>query len=322
MERIAIVTSGGDAPGMNACIRAVVRHGSAHDLQVFGVCRGYQGMIEGEIIPLGVRDVGNIIQRGGTILRSARCTAFREPEGREQAAARLRTAGIDGLVVCGGNGSMQAALQLSAHWDGGIVGVPASIDNDLSGTDTTIGFDTAVNTALEAIDRIRDTAESQQRAFLVEVMGRKSGAIAVSVALAGGAVGVLAPGLPQDLDALVSFLHSARAARRASNIIIVAEGDEAGGAFEVARALEAHMAMPIRVTVLGHIQRGGAPTAASRILGTRFGAAAVDTLRDGDGGVMVGIRGTEIVRVPLSEAVVEPPCVDAALARLIVGLAG
>jgi 6-phosphofructokinase len=255
MNRIAMLTSGGDAPGMNAVIRAVARRGHFHGLEVIGVRHGYAGLMAGEFIPLGARDVGNIIQRGGTILGSARSQAFRTPEGRAQAAAQLQAAGIEGLVVCGGDGSFRGALALLEAWDGRLAAVPATIDNDISGTDTTVGFDTAVNTALEAIDRIRDTAEAQERVFLVEVM-------------------------------------------------------------------EPHLTADLRVTVLGHIQRGGAPTAASRILGTRLGIAAVEALRDGARGLMVGVHGGEVVRVPLHEAVARQRPPDTDLVDLILSLAG
>jgi 6-phosphofructokinase 1 len=307
---------------MNALIRAVVRRGTHLGLTVYGVHRGYDGLIEGDIEPLGPRDVGNIIQRGGTILGSSRSTAFRTPEGRGRAAQNLWDAAIDGLVVCGGDGTLRGGLALAEYWPGGIVGVPATIDNDVFGTDTTIGFDTAVNTALEAIDRIRDTAEAQERVFLVEVMGRHCGAIALHVGLAGGAVAALAPEAPHDLDALKEFLQGAGASGRTSSIVVVAEGDETGGAFEVARRLEPYVSAPMRVTVLGHIQRGGSPTAASRILGTRFGVAAVDALLEGATGVMIGLQGNDLVHVPLREAVARQRPADASLVALILSLAG
>jgi 6-phosphofructokinase 1 len=321
MKRIAILTSGGDAPGMNACIRAVTRHGLNEEMEVFGVSHGFGGLIAGELRPLGARDVGNIIQRGGTILGSSRSPAFRTPEGRDKAAARLREYEIEGLVICGGNGTFAGAVALAEHWDGSIVGVPATIDNDINGTDTTIGYDTAINTALEAIDRIRDTAEAQERVFLVEVMGRKCGAIALDVALAGGAVAALIPESPDDMEGLVEFLTSSRSAGRHSNIIVVSEGEEHGGAFSVAEQLALHISSDIRVTVLGHIQRGGAPTAASRILGTRLGVAAVEALRDGATGVMTAVRGNRVELVPLSEAIAIQRPADTALVDLILGLA-
>jgi 6-phosphofructokinase 1 len=287
---------------MNACIRAVVRAAATHELEVLGVRRGYCGLVHDDLIPLGPRDVGNIIQRGGTVLGSSRCAEFKTDEGQAAAAATLRARAIDGLVVCGGDGTFRGALALGGRWPGAVVGVPASIDNDIHGTDTTIGFDTAVNTALEAIDRIRDTAEAQGRIFLVEVMGRGSGAIALEVALAGGAVAALVPEARNDLSSLLDFLRGPAAQSRQSSIIVVAEGDEGGGAFAVARALEPEVDAPLRVAVLGHIQRGGAPTAASRVLATRFGVAAVEALVEGAGNVMVGVQGGTIVHTPLAEA--------------------
>ena len=317
-----MLTSGGDAPGMNACIRAVARRGASHGLDVTGIRHGYEGLIAGEFVPLRPRDVGNIIQRGGTILGSSRSKAFRTSEGRDAAAKQLRDAGIDGLVLCGGNGTFGGGVALAEHWDGGIVGVPATIDNDINGTDTTIGFDTALNTALEAIDRIRDTAEAQERVFLVEVMGRHCGAIALDVALAGGAVAALVPESPHDMERLVQFLRGVHATGRTSSIIVVAEGDEHGGAFAVARALQSHIDTDLRVTVLGHIQRGGSPTAASRMLGTRLGVAAVDALVGGAGGVMMALQGNAIVPVPLTDAVARQRPADTSLVDLIVDLAG
>ena len=322
MNRIAVLTSGGDAPGMNAVIRAVARHGRHRGLEVIGIRHGYEGLILGELRPLGPRDVGNIIQRGGTILGSSRSRAFRTPEGRERAAERLRDAGIDGLVVCGGNGTFAGGTALAEHWEGGIVGVPCTIDNDIFGTDTTVGYDTALNTALDAIDRIRDTAEAQERVFLVEVMGRQCGAIALDVALAGGAVAALVPEAGADYELLVGFLRNVAATGRTSSIIIVAEGEEHGGAFAVAERLKPQIEADVRVTVLGHIQRGGSPTAASRILGTRLGVAAVDALLDGATGVMMAVRGGGIELFPLTEAVARQRPADVGLVDLILGLAG
>lgn len=322
MNRIAILTSGGDAPGMNAVIRAVARHGAHRGLDVLGIGHGYEGLMRGDIRPLRPRDVGNIIQRGGTVLGSSRTETFRTPEGRDQAAGRLRDAAVDGLVIVGGNGTFAGGVALAAHWQGGIVGVPTSIDNDILGTDATVGYDTALNTALDAIDRIRDTAEAQERVFLVEVMGRDCGSIALDVALAGGAVAALVPESERDLDALVQFLHTVRASGRTSSIIVVAEGEEHGGALAIAEAIRPHIDADVRVTVLGHIQRGGAPTAASRILGTRMGVAAVDALIDGATGVITALRGGAIVLFPLVEAVSRQRPADVALIDTILGLAG
>jgi 6-phosphofructokinase 1 len=317
MKRIAVLTSGGDAPGMNAVIRAVARHGYHRGLEVIGIRHGYEGLILGR-----PRDVGNIIQRGGTILGSSRSQSFRTPEGRERAARRLRDAGIEGLVICGGNGTFGGGVALAKHWEGGIVGVPCTIDNDIFGTDTTVGYDTALNTALDAIDKIRDTAEAQERVFLVEVMGRHCGAIALDVALAGGAVAALVPEADADYELLLSFLGNVAATGRTSSIIIVAEGEQHGGAFKVAEQLKPHIQSDVRVTILGHIQRGGAPTARSRILGTRLGVAAVNALVDGATGVMTGVRGNEIELFPLTEAVARQRPADVSMVDLILGLAG
>jgi 6-phosphofructokinase 1 len=322
MKRIAVLTSGGDAPGMNAVIRAVARHGYHRGLEVIGIRHGYEGLILGELRPLGPREVGNIIQRGGTILGSSRSQAFRTPEGRERAAKRLRDAGIEGLVVCGGNGTFTGGVSLAEHWDGGIVGVPCTIDNDIFGTDTTVGYDTALNTALDAIDKIRDTAEAQERVFLVEVMGRHCGAIALDVALAGGAIAALVPEADADYDLLVAFLENVAASGRTSSIIVVAEGEKHGGAFAVAEKLKPHIQGDVRVTVLGHIQRGGVPTAASRILGTRLGVAAVNALLDGVTGMMMAVRGDQIEPFPLTEAVARQRPADVGMVDLILGLAG
>jgi 6-phosphofructokinase 1 len=322
MKRIAVLTSGGDAPGMNAVIRAVARHGHHRGLEVIGIRHGYEGLILGEFRDLRPRDVGNIIQRGGTVLGSSRSHAFRTPEGRERAARRLRDAGIEGLVICGGNGTFTGGVALGEHWEGQIVGVPSTIDNDIFGTDTTVGYDTALNTALDAIDKIRDTAEAQERVFVVEVMGRHCGAIALDVALAGGAVAALVPEADADYELLVSFLGNVAATGRTSSIIVVAEGEQHGGAFKVAKQLEPHIQSDVRVTILGHIQRGGSPTAASRILGTRLGVAAVNALIDGANGMMTAVRGNEIELFPLTEAVAQQRPADVKMVDIILGLAG
>jgi 6-phosphofructokinase 1 len=306
---------------MNACIRSVVRYGIHHELQVYGIRHGYAGLVDGDLYRMTAREVGNIIQRGGTILGGARCPRFKEPEVRQQAAEHLTAFGIGGLVVVGGDGSFRGARALQEFWPGPVVGIPATIDNDIQGTETTIGYDTAINTAVDAIDRIRDTAEAQERVFLVEVMGRGSGAIALDTAIAGGAVAALVPEEARDVDKLLEFLQGVQASGRKSSIIVVAEGEEHGGAFEVARLLEPHVTAPIRVTVLGHIQRGGSPTATSRILGTRLGVAAVDALLAGEREVMIAVQGGQCVRVPLQEAVGNKPA-EAGLSDLILALAG
>jgi len=300
MRRLGILTSGGDAPGMNAAIRAAARHALGLGLEVSAVRRGYAGLLAGDIVPLARAAVANIIQRGGTILGTSRCEAFRTPAGRAQAADRLREARIDGLIVIGGDGTLRGATLLAEEHDIPLAAVPGTIDNDIHGTDTTIGFDTAVNTALEAIDRIRDTAASLERVFLVEVMGRESGDIALAVGVAGGAEDVLVPDVPTDLLTLGRELRQSAERGKRSSIVVVAEGGEPGHAFRVADDLRELSQLEARVCVLGHIQRGGIPTARDRILGSLLGTAAVDILLDG-GGMMAAERGGAVARTPLRD---------------------
>ncbi|WP_126214058.1 6-phosphofructokinase, partial [Thermus scotoductus] len=276
MKRIGVFTSGGDAPGMNAAIRAVVRQAYALGLEVIGIRRGYAGMILGEMVPLGVRDVANILQRGGTVLLTARSQEFLTEEGRAKAAEKLKAAGIEGLVAIGGDGTFRGAMRLLEEHKVPVVGVPGTIDNDLYGTDYTIGFDTAVNTALEAIDRIRDTAASHERVFFIEVMGRSSGFIALDVGLAGGAEVIAVPEEPVDPKTIAEGLMESLRRGKSSSIVVVAEGAYPGGAAGLLAAIQEHVRVEARVTVLGHIQRGGSPTAKDRILASRLGAAAVE----------------------------------------------
>ncbi|WP_253705233.1 6-phosphofructokinase, partial [Thermus scotoductus] len=273
MKRIGVFTSGGDAPGMNAAIRAVVRQAYALGLEVIGIRRGYAGMILGEMVPLGVRDVANILQRGGTVLLTARSQEFLTEEGRAKAAEKLKAAGIEGLVAIGGDGTFRGAMRLLEEHKVPVVGVPGTIDNDLYGTDYTIGFDTAVNTALEAIDRIRDTAASHERVFFIEVMGRSSGFIALDVGLAGGAEVIAVPEEPVDPKTIAEGLMESLRRGKSSSIVVVAEGAYPGGAAGLLAAIQEHVRVEARVTVLGHIQRGGSPTAKDRILASRLGAA-------------------------------------------------
>ncbi|MDM7323650.1 MAG: 6-phosphofructokinase, partial [Thermus sp.] len=269
MKRIGVFTSGGDAPGMNAAIRAVVRQAYALGLEVIGIRRGYAGMLLGEMVPLGVRDVANILQRGGTILLTARSQEFLTEEGRAKAAEKLRAAGIEGLVAIGGDGTFRGAMRLAEEHRIPVVGVPGTIDNDLYGTDYTIGFDTAVNTALDAIDRIRDTAASHERVFFIEVMGRESGFIALDVGLAGGAEVIAVPEEPLDPKAIAEGLVESLQRGKNSSIVVVAEGAYPGGAAGLLAAIREHVPVEARVTVLGHVQRGGSPTAKDRILASR-----------------------------------------------------
>ena len=304
IQKIAVFTSGGDSPGMNAAIRAVVRMAIYHKWEVLGIERGYAGMIAGEFIPLDRRSVANIIQRGGTFLKTARSEEFRTPSGREQAYAQLKNANVDALVCIGGDGSYTGAQLLYEEHGMPCVGVPGTIDNDLYGTDLTIGFDTAVNTAMEAIDRIRDTAHSHERVFLVEVMGRDAGFIALDVAIAGGAEAALIPEDLNDMDALMELFDPEGKRKKSFSIIVVAEGDEQGGALKLERKLnELFPQLKTRSTILGHVQRGGSPTALDRVLASRLGAAAVDALKAGEKSSCVGLQSGQIRITPFAEAI-------------------
>jgi len=317
VEKIAVLTSGGDAPGMNAAIRAVIRMGVARDLEVFGVYGGYQGLIDDNLKPLGSRDVGNIIQRGGTILRTARSEAFTEQSGLEKAKENLESRQIQGLVVIGGNGTYRGAMDLLKIWDGGVIGVPGTIDNDIYGTHGTIGYDTAINTAREAIDKVRDTADAHERFFLIEVMGRHAGFIALDVAVAGGAEAVLLPECKTDLKAIARDLSEARKKGKTSSIVIVAEGEEEGGAQEISEKLKKLSQCDYRHVVLGHIQRGGSPTARDRILATKLGAYSVECLLDGQSGVAVGEVHDELTITSFEDAVSKKKPLDSYLQKLI-----
>lgn len=296
IKRIGVFTSGGDAPGMNAAIRAVVRTGIYYQKEVFGIMRGYEGMIEGDIVKLGARSVGNIIQRGGTILKTARSKEFRTKEGRQKAYANLKKEGIDGLVAIGGDGSFTGLHHLAEEFGIPAICVPGTIDNDLTGTDYTIGYDTATNTAVEAIDKIRDTALSHNRLFFIEVMGRNSGYIAVNSGIAGGAAAVIIPEETMSFDELMTLLTAGEGSSKKSNLIVVAEGSKIGGATELAKKVaERSDYFDIKVTVLGHLQRGGSPTYFDRVLASRMGVAAVEGVLNGQTDVMVGIRNNKIV---------------------------
>lgn len=321
LEHIALLTSGGDAPGMNAAIRAVVRTAHFHGIQTTGVLDGYDGLVKKNFLPLGPRDVRNIVQRGGTILRSARSEAFMKPEGRAQAAANLREAGIDALIVIGGGGSQSGAHTLASAQNVRVMGIASTIDNDLGGSDRTIGFDTACNTALEAIDRLRDTASSYGRIFFVEVMGRDTGFIAMHTGIAAGAEYVLVPERKENVEELTKALLD-RSTDKSSSIVVVAEGDQEGGAFKLAEQVKKSCPQfDIRVSVLGHLQRGGNPTMADRLLASRLGAAAVEGLMKGKHHCVVGIVKGEITYTPHVEAVAQRKMIEPDLFRLIQMLA-
>lgn len=318
---IGVFTSGGDSPGMNAAIRAVVRTAVHRGLQVTGILGGFDGLVNDRTLPLGARDVSNIIQRGGTILRSARSEAFRSAEGRVQAAATVERHGMGGLIAIGGDGTFTGGAMLHKEHGVRLIGLPGTIDNDLWGTDNTIGFDTAVNTAVEAIDKIRDTASSHDRLFFVEVMGRDTGFIAMASGLASGAEYVMVPEKLQSLDELVGALQAA-SATKSSSIVVVAEGDEEGGAFAIAKKARERMPKAdIRVTILGHLQRGGSPTANDRILASRLGVAAVEALLEGQYDKMAGVVNGEVVLTPFDAATGRQKTLDKDLFRVLAILA-
>ena len=303
IKKLGVLTSGGDAPGMNAAIRAVVRTALYYDLEVAGIMRGYEGMIAGDFIPMERKSVGNIIQRGGTVLKTARSDDFRTKEGREKAYEQLKKNNIDALVAIGGDGTFTGASIFIEEFDIPIMGLPGTIDNDLIGTDFTIGYDTALNTVIDAVDKIRDTAESHDRLFIIEVMGRDSGLIALRSGIGSGAAFIMIPEMKTDVNSLLNRLETGRQSK-SSKIIIVAEGDDAGGAFHVAKAVKERFPhLDTRVSVLGHIQRGGAPSCMDRVLSSRLGVAAVEALRDGRKGEMVGVINGEIQYTPFKNAI-------------------
>ena len=299
MQRIAVLTSGGDSPGMNAAIRAVVRKAIYHGMEVIGIKRGYSGFIEADMWPMDLSSVGDIIQRGGTVLRTARSEEFTTPMGREKAYVNVQRFGIQGLVVIGGDGSFKGADIFGAEYNLPVIGVPGTIDNDIIGTEYTIGFDTATNTVVDAINKIRDTATSHERTFLLEVMGRESGYIALMAGLAGGAESILIPELPYNIDDVCEKLIQGYKRGKLHSIIIVAEG--AGSGIEIGNQITAKTGLENKVTILGHLQRGGAPTAFDRILASRMGAKAVELLIGGYHKHMVGIVANQITATPLND---------------------
>ncbi len=318
IKKIAVLTSGGDAPGMNAAIRAVVRACAFHKLDCVGVFRGYEGLIEGDFKPLGPRSVKNIINKGGTFLKSARSQEFRTKEGRKKAFEQLKKENINALVVIGGDGTFTGASIFTEEFNFPIVGLPGTIDNDIYGTDVTIGYDTALNTVVEAIDKIRDTANSHNRLFLVEVMGRNAGNIALNAGIGAGAEEILIPEENLGHDRLIESLKRSKKSGKTSSIIVVSEGDQIGkNILKLADYIEKNLnEYEVRVTVLGHIQRGGAPSCYDRVLASRLGVSAVDTLLDGKSNIMIGISHNQITTVPFSEAIKSSNDLDLELVRV------
>ncbi|MBZ9778856.1 6-phosphofructokinase [Psychroflexus sp. CAK8W] len=318
INKIAVLTSGGDSPGMNAAIRAVVRNAAYSGLKCDGIYRGFQGLIENEFIELGARDVKNTINRGGTFLKSARSKDFMTKEGRQKAYKNLKSRNIDALVVIGGDGTFTGASIFSKEYDMPIIGIPGTIDNDINGTDYTIGYDTALNTVVEAIDKIRDTASSHDRLFLVEVMGRDAGDIALNSGIGAGAEEILIPEENLGIDRLIESLDKSRKTGKTSSIVVVSEGDQIGkNIAEVAESIESSLlGYEVKVTVLGHIQRGGSPSCFDRVLASRLGVGAVDALMEGKSNIMVGIEHKKIVYVPFETAINIKKILDTDLLRV------
>ena len=300
---IGILTSGGDAPGMNAAIRAVTRSAIYNGLRVKGIYRGYKGLITGEIQEFKTQNVSNIIQQGGTILKTARCQEFKTPEGRKIAYETMQREEIDALIVIGGDGSLTGARLLAQEYDIPCIGLPGTIDNDLYGTDTTIGYDTALNTILDAVDKIRDTATSHERLFFVEVMGRDAGFLALNGAIAAGAEAAIIPEFNTEVDQLEEFIKNGFRKSKSSSIVLVAESEITGGAMHYAeRVKNEYPQYDVRVTILGHLQRGGSPTAHDRIIASRMGVASIQALMEGQRNVMIGIENDQIVYVPTTKS--------------------
>ncbi len=318
INKIAVLTSGGDSPGMNAAIRSVVRTCAFMKLKCVAVYRGYQGMIDGDFEEMDARSVNNIINKGGTILKSARCEEFRTPEGRKKAYGQLVKNGIDAFVVIGGNGSFAGGLKFNEEYNFPVMGIPGTIDNDILGTSYTIGFDTAINTVVEVIDKIRDTASSHNRLFFVEVMGRDVGHIALNAGVGAGAEEILIPEQNLGLDRLLDSLKRSKKSGKSSSIVIVAEGDKIGkNVFQLKDYVEEHLPIyDVRVSVLGHMQRGGNPTCFDRVLASRMGVKAVEALMEDKTNYMVGIRNNKLILTPISEAIKAHTPVDEELIRV------
>lgn len=315
---VGILTSGGDAPGMNAAIRAVTRSALFNGMKVKGIMRGYRGLIYDEIVPFRSESVSNIVQQGGTILKTARCKEFTMVDGRKIAAEALHREGIDALIVIGGDGSLTGARVLAQEHNIPIVGLPGTIDNDLYGTDLTIGYDTALNTIMEAVDKIRDTASSHERLFIIEVMGRESGYLAINGALACGAEAAIIPEMMNTHDQLADFIHAGFRKTKNSSLVLVTEGEKTGGAIGLAdRVKKEFPQYDVRVSILGHVQRGGSPTATDRILASRMGTAAIDALLDDQRNVMIGVQHDKIVYVPFSKAIKKNKPLDEDLVRTL-----
>ncbi|MBM6866276.1 6-phosphofructokinase [Bacteroides caecigallinarum] len=315
---IGILTSGGDAPGMNAAIRAVTRAAIYNGLAVKGIYRGYKGLITGEIQEFKTQNVSNIIQLGGTILKTARCAEFKTPEGRKIAHETMMREGIDALIVIGGDGSLTGARLLAQEFDVPCIGLPGTIDNDLYGTDTTIGYDTALNTILDAVDKIRDTATSHERLFFVEVMGRDAGFLALNGAIAAGAEAAIIPEFNTEVDQLEEFIKNGFRKSKSSSIVLVAESEITGGAMHYAeRVKNEYPQYDVRVTILGHLQRGGSPTAHDRIIASRMGVASIQALMEGQRNVMIGIENDKIVYVPFAKAIKNDKPIDRELVNVL-----
>jgi 6-phosphofructokinase 1 len=317
MNKIAVLTSGGDAPGMNTAIRAVVRRGIFKGLDVFGVQNGYKGLMNGEFVSMDLGSVGDIIHRGGTILQSTRCPEFREAKGQQQALTQLKKEGIDGLIVIGGNGTFEGARKLTAQGFP-TIGIPGTIDNDIAGTEYTIGFDTAVNTAVEAIDKIRDTAASHERTYVVEVMGRDAGDIALWAGMCAGAESIIIPEADHDVDDIINRIKQGYQRGKTHSIIVVAEGafNGVGKGIEIGRVIRERTGFDTKVTILGHLQRGGSPSAYDRMMSSQMGAKAVDLLVEYEKGVMVGLKNGKLIHSPFEEAAKEKHSVDLSIYHL------
>ena len=318
IKKIGVLTSGGDSPGMNAAIRSVVRTCAYHNIECIGIYRGYQGMIEGDFKEMGPRSVNNIVNKGGTVLKSARSIEFRTPEGRKKAHAHLVKAGIDALVVIGGDGTFTGGMVFNAEFDFPVMGIPGTIDNDIFGTSHTLGYDTALNTVVDVIDKIRDTASSHNRLFFVEVMGRDAGHIALNAGIGAGAEEILIPEENLGLDRLLESLQKSKASGKSSSIVVIAEGDKIGkNVFQLKDYVEANLPeYDVRVSVLGHMQRGGSPSCFDRVLASRLGVKAVESLLEGKSNYMVGLRNDTISLTPLEQAIKGKTEIDRELLRV------